>query len=253
MLPADTEKLLDAFVGRSKQILKDGLVGVYLHGSAAMGCFNPQKSDIDLITVVSRPLSGPVKRAYMDMAAELSALGPAKGIEMSVVTRDVCMPFVYPTPFELHFSVGHLERYKADPEAYIRDMRGTDKDLAAHFTVINARGRCLFGAPIKDVFAPVPRADYMDALWYDVSEAPGQIAEDTMYLTLNLARVLAFREEGRVLSKREGGEWALSRLPAAYHPLIRDALEEYTEGASVAYDETLAVNYAEYMLKRISG
>ena len=33
-----------------------------------------------------------------------------------------------------------------------------------------------------------------------------EITQYPMYLTLNLARVLAFREEGRVLSKKEGGE-----------------------------------------------
>ena len=33
-----------------------------------------------------------------------------------------------------------------------------------------------------------------------------EITQYPMYLTLNLARVLAFREEGVVLSKKEGGE-----------------------------------------------
>jgi len=42
-------KLLESFVERNKEILEDSLVGIYLHGSAAMGCFNPAKSDIDLL------------------------------------------------------------------------------------------------------------------------------------------------------------------------------------------------------------
>ena len=252
MLPQQTEALLNGFVGRSKEILGDELVGIYLHGSAVMGCFNPGMSDIDLIIVVEHPMSVPVKRAYLGMVAEYNAMGPAKGIEMSVVLREVCKPFVYPTPFELHFSAGHLEWYETDPDGYIREMNGTDKDLAAHFTIINRRGRCLYGAPIEAVFGEVPGRDYMDSLWYDIEEAPENITKYTMYLTLNLARVLAYKEEGLVLSKKEGGEWAQEHLPAEYKPLILDALREYAEGSPVAYDTALATRYAAYMVQRIS-
>ncbi|MBR3494485.1 MAG: DUF4111 domain-containing protein [Clostridia bacterium] len=216
-----------------------------------MGCFNPAKSDLDLIVVAERPLSDAEKRALMDSVVTLNAEAPAKGIEMSVVLREVCRPFVYPTPFELHFSVAHLAWYREDPEDYIRRMNGTDKDLAAHFTVLRARGVCLAGAPVREVFAEVPARDYLDALLYDVADAAEEIAGNPMYLTLNLARVLAWREEGLVLSKKEGGEWALRRLPAEYHPLLRNALREYAESADPVYDPALAGRYAEYMLQKI--
>lgn len=251
MIGPDTEQLINEFVERSKEILKDNLTGIYLHGSAVMGCFNPKKSDIDLITVVERPLGDPVKRAYTDMTVRCSAEGPAKGIEMSVVLRRVCKPFVYPTPFELHFSAGHLAWYEKDPDDYIRRMNGTDKDLAAHFTILNKRGRRLCGAPIGEVFAEVPESDYMDSIRFDVENAAEEIEQYTMYLTLNLARVLAFSEEGLVLSKKEGGEWGLVHLPAEYRPLIKAALSEYCESADVVYDRDLAVRYAAYAADRI--
>ena len=185
------------------------------------------------------------------MVIRHNASAPPKGIEMSVVLENVCRPFVYPTPYELHFSAAHLARYKKDPDDYIRRMNGVDKDLAAHFTIIRKRGKCLYGAPIEAVFAEVPGRDYMDSIWEDVADAPQKIAEDTMYLTLNLARVLAYREEGLVLSKKEGGEWALGRLPAEYRPLIGDALREYTESAVIVYDKELARRCAEYVIGRI--
>lgn len=37
------KELLDDFVMSSKNILGDNLTGIYLHGSAAMGCFNNKK------------------------------------------------------------------------------------------------------------------------------------------------------------------------------------------------------------------
>ena len=248
-----TEKLLKEFVERSEEILQDNLVGIYLHGSAVMGCFNPEKSDIDLIIVVDQPLPDSIKIEYMDMVVVYNASGPAKGIEMSIVLRKVCKPFVYPTPFELHFSSGHLQWYKNDPDEYIRKMNGEDKDLAAHFTVINSRGKCLYGSPVKEVFGEVPSCDYMDSIWYDVETAADEITEYTMYLTLNLARVLAYKEKGLILSKKEGGEWAVHNLPSKYHPLIKDAMREYLENEEVIYDKDLARDYARYVLKRISA
>lgn len=252
MISLQTDDLLSGFVERSKEILRENLVGVYLHGSSVMGCFNPQKSDIDLIIVVDHPLSGADKRRFMEMVVEFNAMGPTKGIEMSVVLREVCKPFVYPTPYDLHFSAGHLDWYKDDPEDYIRRMNGTDKDLAAHFTIINNRGRRLYGAPIDEVFARVPSRDYIDSIWFDVEGAADEITKYTMYLTLNLARVLAYKEEGLVLSKKEGGEWALENLPEEYRPLIMDAMREYSESADIVYDDDLAKRYAEYAIKRLT-
>ena len=109
------QELLDKFVKGSCKILGDNLVGIYLHGSAVMGCFNPDKSDIDLLVVVKEEISREAKKSYMDMIVELNKQAPKKGIEMSIVKESVCNPFVYPTPFELHFSIAHLEWYVANP------------------------------------------------------------------------------------------------------------------------------------------
>jgi len=111
-------------------------------------------------------------------------------------------------------------------------------------------GDNLYGAPIDEVFGEVPKKAYMDSIWRDIEEAEDAIAEDTMYLTLNLARVLAFQMDGNVLSKQEGGEWGLKNLPEKYHGLLRDALSEY-RGAKPEYDRNAAKEYASEMLQRI--
>lgn len=250
----EIDLVVQSFVSQSRLILGENLVGVYLHGSAVMGCFNPAKSDLDFIVVVAHPMTNETKRAYMDMVLTLNTDAPAKGIEMSIVLRSVCRPFVYPTPFELHFSEHHIKWYSENPTDYVQKMNGTDKDLAAHFTVIRERGKCLCGAPVSDVFAEVPATDYMDSLWEDICDAPDEIENNTMYMTLNLARVLAYKNEGLILSKKEGGEWALKNLPEEFAPVVRTALEEY-EGvlaeANLQYDLSLARKYAEHILERI--
>lgn len=247
------DTIINSFVEQSKEILQDNLAGIYLHGSAVMGCFNPAKSDIDLITVVRDSMTDAAKRAYMDMVTELNGKGPSKGIEMSIVKQSVCRPFVYPTPFELHFSAAHSAWYRNDPDDYVARMKGEDKDLAAHFTIITHRGRCLWGAPVQDIFADVPARDYIDSIWNDIAGAEDEIAENPMYFILNLARVLAYLKDGSILSKKEGGEWALDKLPEMYHDLIRDAMNEYAEGTAASYDMNLSKEYARCMLEQIAA
>ena len=248
----DLDGIINEFVDRTQDILKENLVGVYLHGSAVMGCFNPNKSDLDFIVVVKDKMADATKKAFMDMVVELDAKGPAKGIEMSIVTKDVCKPFVYPTPFELHFSKMHIGWYQDNPDDYIQKMNGTDGDLAAHFTIIGKRGKCLCGQQIEDIFGPVPEKAYMDSIWDDISEAKEDIESNSMYIILNLTRVLAYRKEGLVLSKKEGGNWGIKSLPAKYHILISSALQEYIDDVDVTYDTDLSKEYASYMLEQIA-
>lgn len=245
-------EVTEEFVIQSRKILGDNLTGVYLHGSTAMGCFNPEESDIDLLVVVKDALSPGEKRQFMDMVVELNKKAPKKGIEMSIVKESVCNPFVYPTPFELHFSIAHLDWYLSDPEEYVEKMNGTDKDLAAHVTIIYHRGIKLYGGEIASVFSKVSRADYMDSIWSDVENAGEEINENPMYIILNLCRVLAYAEEGLILSKQEGGTWGMDHIPVSeYKDLIREALEEYRTGEAMALEGSAAESFAAYMLERI--
>lgn len=245
------ENLLQRFVAQSREILGNHLVGIYLHGSAAMGCFHWAKSDIDLLVVVNETVPNDIKRRFMDRVVELNAAAPPKGIEMSVVKREVCNPFVYPTPFELHFSVAHLQWYKADPLDYIDKMKGTDKDLAAHFTVIVHRGKCLYGSAIEDVFGAVGKEDYFDSIWSDIEHAETEIMDNPTYMILNLCRVLAYQREGLILSKQEGGRWGMDNLPQGHQALIAQALGDYASNSSAAWDEDQAHEFAATMIAQI--
>ena len=247
------ENVLENFVKQSQNILGDNLVGIYLHGSAVMGCFNEKKSDIDLLIVVDTALSNEIKRRYMDMVVELNTYAPEKGIELSIVRKNVCKPFIYPTPFELHFSITHLQWYKANPSDYINKMNGTDKDLAAHFTIIYHRGKRLWGKEIKDVFEQVSREFYFDSIWNDIENAEEEIMANPTYIILNLCRVLAYKKDGLILSKQEGGNWGIDNVPEKYHCLILHALDEYLSDRSMEWDENCACDYVAYMIEQIKN
>ncbi len=243
--------LLDSVTLAAKDILGEALTGVYLHGSLTMGCFNPEKSDIDLILVINGEMTDRQKRQFMDTVVELNAQAPKKGLELSVVEEDVCRHFVYPTPFELHFSPAHLKWWQEDPEGYIQRMKGTDPDLAAHFTIIREYGIVLAGAAVEELFGEVPREAYLDSIRQDVENAGEDVLDNPVYVILNLCRVAACVEENLILSKQQGGEWGLTHLPERYSFLLQDALEAYRSDAVIAFDPALAQEFCKEMHNRI--
>ena len=243
--------VLDDFIAAAREIIGGQLTGAYLHGSLAMECFNPDKSDIDLIVVIEENISDEQKLGFMERVAALNRQAPAKGLEMSIVLRKYCDPFVYPTPFELHFSLAHLQWFRDNPQDYVRKMKGEDKDLAAHFTIIRRYGIVLYGEKIENVFAEVPRENYVDSIWEDVRNAKEEILKQPMYIILNLCRVLAFMEDGLILSKKEGAEWAIEHLLDDDWSVVRPALECYRTNRNMVIGEEKGRDFAEKMLAQI--
>lgn len=245
------EDLLRRFTEMSRAVFGENLIGVYLHGSLAMGCFNPQKSDLDLILVVEKPVSDAEKLKFLQCLMLLNEEAPEKGFELSIVKKEVCRPFVYPTPFEFHYSNGHREAVRSDMPGYIEGMQGVDKDLGAHFTIINRYGISLYGPPVEEIFAPVPKRDYFDSIWFDVQNAEADILDSPMYIVLNLCRVLGYVRDGLVLSKKTGGEWGVQHLPAQFRELIETALRCYTTDAEMTAEADVLLDFAAYMIEEI--
>lgn len=248
---SETE-ILEKIKSAYQSILGDSMTGIYVHGSIALGCFNWDKSDIDFIVVVKEAVNQSQKEALIQELIDLDEVCPPKGLEMSVVLEQVCSPFVYPTPFELHFSNAHKENARNNLAEYCRNMNGTDVDLAAHFTVIGKAGQVLCGKPVSEVFAPVPRECYLDSIRADVEGAVEEIVADPVYYILNLCRVLAYLEQGMILSKQQGGEWGIAHLPEIYGPMLVRALECYGSNRSFRGDHLLE-RFAEEMLGRMKS
>lgn len=208
----DYHKILNSISENYRNTLKENLIGIYVHGSIALGCFNWDKSDIDYIVVIHKELSHETKKKLMDFTVRLNKQAPPKGLEMSIVLKRYCNKFYYPTPFELHFSNMHKEWYLSDPDDYCEHMQGKDKDLAAHFTIIKHAGIALYGEPIRDVFDNVPSKNYLDSIKDDILNAKKDIIKNPVYIVLNLCRVAAYIKEGLILSKKQGGEWGIENL-----------------------------------------
>lgn len=246
----DVEKILDYIVARYREILQENLTGIYLHGSLAMGCFNPNSSDIDFLVVVKEEITLEVKRKLADVLIELGEGGPAKDFEMSVVLEEIAKDFVHPTPFILHYSKAHKERYLNDPKYICGNFK--DEDLAAHITIIKNRGKCLYGQPIELAFGDVPKEHYVQSIVNDVMYAKDQAQDEPVYLILNLCRVLAFLQEGIVCSKKEGGEWGNKNVPTKFRTIVDYALVQYqNSNFKTVWDQEEIKEFAYYMEEKI--
>ena len=242
--------VLDHIVKRYGEILNGNLVGIYLHGSLAMGCFT-DKSDIDFLVLVNDSLELRTKRSLIEELVTLQDL-PSKGIEMSVVLERYAREFQYPTPFELHYSEMYKEKYLNDRNFTCGN--GLDKDLAAHMAVITHRGICLFGKPIKDAFVEIPKKYYVDSLLYDIENVRTEIVKDPVYYSLNLCRILYYLAENIISSKLEAGNWGLSALPKEFRDIVRLSVEVYSgHMQDTSWDHQPLFDFVEYMLKEINS
>ena len=61
-------RLLRAIIGT----LGEDLIGLYLYGSLAAGCFNPERSDIDLLAVTRRRMTAEERRRVIETLLALS-------------------------------------------------------------------------------------------------------------------------------------------------------------------------------------
>lgn len=241
------QKIKDSYVG----ILGEDLIGIYLHGSLAAGCFHWEISDIDLMVVVREALTLEQKMAMVKTLYDMTPDAPPKGIEMSVMLESACRNIAYPAPFELHYSPRHRTAYEQDPATFCRDMHGEDEDLTAHILFLHSYGVTAYGRGIARTFDQVRREDALKSIRADVSDTMLRLHDDPCYCVLNLCRALAYLRENRSLSKKEGGEWALKNLPQAHQRVIQAAVNAYESGLDMSYDRGLAENFCADALEEL--
>jgi len=242
-------RLLDGL----RAALADNLTGVYLHGSLAMACFNPARSDVDLLVIADQAMPVETKRDLAWLLLDISRC--PSSVELSCLSRADLVPWRYPTPFDFHYS----EKWR---DAYVRDLAGDgwrewnathrcDEDLAAHIAVTRRRGVCLYGPPVADVFPAVPRRDFLASVLADVLSPEfglDAVANNPAYVVLNACRTLAYLRSGEILSKDEGGVWALQALPGRFHPTLAAALDAYRDSAGDGgLSKEAAAEFAAYM------
>ncbi|MBK8050114.1 MAG: DUF4111 domain-containing protein [Anaerolineales bacterium] len=232
--PDALQAQLDQITRWLSEIYGAGLLGIYLHGSLAMGCFNTQRSDLDLLAITGSP---PSRAQFHATAGALLAISqdPAP-VEISLCHYTQLHPWQYPPPFDFHFS----EIWRARMEAHVAGatdlfvLEQRDPDLAAHCMVTRRRGLRLAGVAITAAIPEPPWEDYLDAIDDDLRTVQDRPGYDPVDAVLNACRVWAAHAEHQVLSKWEGAEWALRRIPAAHRAIVVAAQACYAGKSTLA-------------------
>lgn len=139
-------KIMEFVSEKYNSILGPNLVGINLHGSAAFGCFNWERSDVDFTVVIQEPISRQAKLQLIQVLYNLNGQIPPRGFEMSIVLARYCKDFIYPTPCELQFKSCYTEQYMKELLMQYDDAQ-FEEGLAADFTVIKSVGIVICGAP----------------------------------------------------------------------------------------------------------
>lgn len=198
-------------------ILGDNLVGVYLHGSGALGDYLPSVSDLDVLAVAWPSATTSEKKAISD--ALVNKPCPAKGLEFSLVSLKSIRSGRLPPPFELHVAT----------ESRIEVVDGAesvgDDDLILYFEICRRNGETLFGQPPHDVFPRFPRRLLLrmcerELLW--IEEHFERVTLESS--VLQACRAWRYFEEDVLCSKIVGGEWASRRLDDKEREMVAGAI-----------------------------
>lgn len=212
-----------------RHVLGDAVLAAYLYGSAVTGGLRPD-SDLDILVVSSRSLSGEERAAIIKQLLPISgrraAGGLARPIELSIIARPALTPWRYPPTIELQYGEWMRAQLERDE---LPEWPRPDPDVAILVETARRAAVSLICPPVAAVLEPVPRADHVRAMVDLVPVLmPGiEQGDDTRNGLLTLARIWTTLATGEIRSKDEAARWTLARLPQEHQPVLAHALAAY--------------------------
>lgn len=249
--PKKIPKLVREFLNETlscvHSIVQDNLVGIYLYGSLAMGCFNSKSSDMDVIVVVRKRPSGAQRKEIIAYLREVCSKNGR--LELSIVSENTLRNPKYPMIVDLHFEYwGEIFENKRD------------REILSNLYTARIRGFRVWGESIGNVFSEIPPWYHSRSVIEDLRctrkhlhDSPESVGYDpALHCVLGSCRILAFVREEKVLSKLEGGQWGLANMPKQYHDLIKQALSYYRgKKEKHIWNHERLEDFADYMNKII--
>lgn len=221
----DVNKVIDLLLNNVRDILGDGLVGMYLHGSLANGGFD-EHSDIDVIFVTIEELSDDHFSSLSDMHAELATIDSHWAVqqEVSYIPQHALRRFDRSDMLHPHLDRGQGEKLH-------RMAHESDWIIQRH--ILRERGIVIIGPDPRTLIDPVGPDDMRRAvaeglpLWlHPILANPVEIRKrgDQSFFVLSLCRMLYTLKHGKILSKQDAAAWAMQNLDPEWRPLIERAL-----------------------------
>jgi streptomycin 3"-adenylyltransferase len=236
LVPDAVRKASRRFVEAARAVHDGEVLGAYLHGSAARGCFATATSDMDLLVVSQAPCGDGAAREIA--RAQAAAREP---IDAVFVTRQQLCVDVLAVPLDFLIKPGGATAGKV-----LRCPEGSPGFLIDRQDAHDC-GIAISGPLAGDLIPPVP----WPALAQSLRWLFPHISRNFKNPVLMLCRVVHGLETRALGSKREAGEWALESLEPAWQPLIARALEEYAGGAGGPAPRPDVGPFEEYCRQRV--
>lgn len=239
-----------------QRIIKENFVGFYIHGSLAMGGFNPRSSDIDVLVVTNKAIGVEIKWLLAHFFLEYS--NSPFPVEISFLNKEQLKDWKHPCPFDFHYSEFWRKRHQdaliSETFNFLQKEKSTDTDLAAHITVTSHRGICVYGDAIAEVFPIVPQSDYISSIMGDFKDCIRNIENEPVYCSLNLIRVFWYLKEGVISSKQEAGNWGLGILPQDLRTTVEKAINTYTGNKiNISFNQDELTLLKKYIAEKVES
>ncbi|MEU1983920.1 aminoglycoside adenylyltransferase family protein [Nocardia sp. NPDC019395] len=213
------------------EVLGDGLIGLFLYGSAVAGGLR-HDSDLDLLAVVDTSLRCDVRKklagTLMRVSGRWPRSGPARPVELTVVVHDELVPWRYPPRADFVYG----EWLRAEFERGYLPAPAEDPDLTILATMVRNSSLTLFGPPADRILDPVPVRDLIRAIEAGLPELIAGPDGDERNVVLTLARMWITAETGAVISKADAAQELIPRLPAEHAAVLRLARAGYAGEAA---------------------
>ena len=190
--------------GAISAVLGDRLAGTYLHGSAVLGGFTPDRSDVDLLVVAREPVQREALHALVAAVAVDRIACPGVGLELDVLAAAVAANPPRPCPFLLSMTSG-----RSGEQATLGADHGPGGDPLMHIAVVRSAGIAISGGPPAAVFGEIRRGWLLEEFAGELEWAVANASP--AYQALNAARVWRYAEDGVICSKLDGAVWAAGR------------------------------------------
>lgn len=255
--PPNVKRQAELITSYLQDYLRNSLVGVYVHGSIALGSFLPARSDLDLLIVIDRTLT-PGERFKL-MVAFLSLHRQPLHVEASIVTQSNMEQSTFPTPYEFHFSEHWRKRFEAmeaseDDSFWQFEGAVTDTDLACHVKLTREAGIALYGPSPSAILPEVPHEHFWQSICADADYYARTSGDLENAGILSLLRIWAYKETAKILSKIDACRWAEGALPETLRHIALDAMNEYTGSSAPArYNQRELLAFKAYLLDRIGA
>lgn len=254
MAPPDVTQLLNTLLAGVRDALADNLLGFYLRGSLALGDFNPETSDVDILVVTEAPVSD----AEFDALAAFHERIPARDnrysrqYEVSYVDRASLRRFA--SGERVHPTVGSNWPFQ---RAEHRD------NFILERWMVREHGVTLVGPDPKTLIDPISAAELRAAVaaelrsriehWAGADEPPSWL--DTRYYQAfeieTICRALYTLEFAQLPTKPQAVTWALKSLPEPWRTLIEWSQKhraDKTAGSAMIPEIMRFVRWAESTL-----